>query len=91
MARRAIELPGKSQRGLARHLGYDDATVSKMVSGQRSLKTSEIEDMAIYFGTHPYGDRVKAKIPATPVPDINTIVEEVLRRIGARLLARERA
>jgi len=49
-------VPGKSQAGLARHLGVSEPVVSKMVNGSRAIHAHEIEQAALYFGIAPPGD-----------------------------------
>lgn len=46
---------GKNQSDLARYLGYDPSTVSRMLSGERRLKADEISKIADFFGLTPYG------------------------------------
>lgn len=54
--KRGFAIPGKSQAGLARHLGVSEPVVSKLVNGQRAIQAHEIEQAAIYFGINPPGD-----------------------------------
>lgn len=40
----------KSQRGLAKFLGVDDATVHRMVNGGRFIRHEELQRIAVYLG-----------------------------------------
>ncbi|SMC41339.1 hypothetical protein SAMN06297251_10299 [Fulvimarina manganoxydans] len=42
--------PGKSQSGLARHLGVDPSSINKVVKRKRLLKSHEVVGAAEYFG-----------------------------------------
>lgn len=44
-----LERPGKSQVGLAKHLGWNESQVSRMVNGERALRASEIEVIESYL------------------------------------------
>ena len=44
---------GKSQQGLAKHMGVSAPVVSRMVSGQREIRGTEIQQIASYLGTLP--------------------------------------
>lgn len=48
--REGLKKPGKSQAGLARHLGLDPAAISRLLTGDRQLKANEIEKIKIYLG-----------------------------------------
>lgn len=50
---RGLTKPGKSQAGLARHLGISKPVVSRMVSGERPLRGAEIVEIARYLGEPP--------------------------------------
>lgn len=41
---------GKSQRGLARFLDVDDATIHRMVNGGRFIRHEELQRIAVYLG-----------------------------------------
>ena len=45
-----LEDTGRTQRGLARALGIDPATVNRIVKGKRRLRIDEIEPAARYLG-----------------------------------------
>jgi hypothetical protein len=52
--------PGKMQVDLAKALGIDPASVTRMVRGKRRLRVDEIEPAAAYLGIQPpagYGQR----------------------------------
>lgn len=40
----------RSQSDLARHLGLDPSAITRILSGERSLKSHEINNIAAYFG-----------------------------------------
>lgn len=46
-----LKQPGKSQSGLARHLGIQPSAVNKIVNGSRKLASHEVAGAAAYFGT----------------------------------------
>ena len=48
-----LKRPGKSQSGLARHLGIAPESVNRVVHGKRMLKTHELAGAATYFGEEP--------------------------------------
>lgn len=49
-----MKLPGKSQTGLAKHLGLSGPSlVSNIVNGKRKVKTTEIRAISEYLGTPP--------------------------------------
>ena len=45
-----LKQPGKSQAGLARHMGWDPSVVSKILRGRRGLKVQEAAKIRAYFG-----------------------------------------
>jgi len=45
-----LKAPGKSQSGLARHIGLQASMVNKIVNGKRKLSSKELADAASYFG-----------------------------------------
>lgn len=47
---RGLELPGKTQRGLARALNIDPAGVNRLLKGTRQLRADEVPKAAHYFG-----------------------------------------
>ena len=51
--KRGLDRPGKTQRGLAEHLGVDESVVSKLMNGKRRFKTDEIPRAAAYLGAPP--------------------------------------
>lgn len=53
--RRGLQRPGKSQRGLAQHMGISESVVSRMVSGQRPMRGDEITAISVYLGEPPPG------------------------------------
>lgn len=65
---RGLEKPGKTQRGLAVHLGVDESAVSKLLRGKRRFKTDEIPRAAIYLGSSP-----------PPIDDAEEEVRELTR------------
>lgn len=69
--RNGLSRPGKSQRGLAAHLGVSESVVSRMLSGEREIKARELEKMASYLGQPipEKGTRVE-HLPAVPVTKI---------------------
>ena len=54
--------PDKSQAGLARFLGLDPTKVSKILTGKRQMKASEISKIEAYFATVPLANS------STPTP-----------------------
>jgi phage repressor protein C with HTH and peptisase S24 domain len=50
---KGLKKPGKDQYGLADALGVERSAVSKLVTGKRLLKASEIEKVAAYLGEPP--------------------------------------
>jgi hypothetical protein len=56
--RACLKQPGKTQTGLAAHLGLDPSSVSKMVGGKRRLKTDEVPKAEEYFGSRAPRPRV---------------------------------
>lgn len=48
-----LEQPGKTQTGLARHLGIAHPQISLLVNGRRNLKVDEIPKIASYLGIDP--------------------------------------
>lgn len=55
-----LALPGKSQKGLAAHLGVSHPVVSRMLSGKRRIQVDEIHKISEYLGVQPP--------PITPSP-----------------------
>jgi hypothetical protein len=51
--RQGLKKPGKSQSGLARHLGLDPSAINKLVNGKRILKGPEIGPTAEYLEEPP--------------------------------------
>jgi phage repressor protein C with HTH and peptisase S24 domain len=47
--RKGLEKPGKSQSGLARHIGVDPSAINKLVHNKRFLKAHEISKVAEYL------------------------------------------
>lgn len=47
--RKGLEQKGKSNKGLARHLGVHDSVVSRMVRGKRPIKADELPRIAEYL------------------------------------------
>lgn len=45
-----LKRPGKSQSGLARHLGLQPSMINKVVNGSRKLASHELAGAAAYFG-----------------------------------------
>lgn len=48
-----LALPGKSQKGLAAHLGVSHPVVSRMLSGKRRVQVHEIHKISEYLGVPP--------------------------------------
>jgi hypothetical protein len=48
--RRGLQQPGKSNAGLAKVLGIDPSIVSKMLTGKRQIKATELPAIARYLG-----------------------------------------
>ncbi|WP_245259729.1 S24 family peptidase [Methylopila sp. 73B] len=48
--RQGLEKPGKSQSGLARHLGVAPAAINRALKGQREIKARELDAIATYLG-----------------------------------------
>lgn len=48
-----LDQPGKTQSGLARHLGIAHPQISLLVNGKRNLKVDEIPKIAAYLGIDP--------------------------------------
>lgn len=58
--REGLKKHGKTQRGLAKFLEVDDATVHRMVNGGRSIRHGELQRIAIYLGEAlPRGSAIK--------------------------------
>ncbi len=57
-----LKRPGKSQRGLARALDIDPSGVSRLLSGDRSLKAAEIEIVRRYLD-----------LPVTPLEGLSEV------------------
>jgi transcriptional regulator with XRE-family HTH domain len=70
---------GKSGRGLADHMGLSPAAVSRMVSGERQIKASELPKIAAYLGTPPPG----GIFPASKVRVIGVVAAGIWREEGA--------
>lgn len=69
--RAGLDRPGKSQRGLADHLGVSESVVSRMLSGQRELKARELERIASYIGSPVPQRRTRIEhLPSAPVTKI---------------------
>jgi len=70
----SLALPGKSQTGLARHLGVDPSAINKVVHGKRLLKSHEVAAAALYFGTEapqPVGEgrqRTRGQLVGSVIP-----------------------
>ena len=45
-----LEKKGKTQRGLAKHLGIDPMGVSRMLNGKRKIQVDEIPKISSYLG-----------------------------------------
>lgn len=67
--RKGLEQKGKSNKGLARHLGVHDAVVSRMVHGKRPIKADELPRIAEYLElqipTSQNGSTARTLNPAT--------------------------
>lgn len=48
-----LKQKGKSQSGLARHLGIDASQANRIVQGKRKIQTSELGPIADYLGVEP--------------------------------------
>lgn len=51
--RTGLAKPGKSGKGLARHLGVSEPVVSRMLSGKRKIKADELPAIAAYLEEAP--------------------------------------
>jgi phage repressor protein C with HTH and peptisase S24 domain len=49
----ALKQPGRTQRGLASAMGIDPSGVSRLLTGARDLKASELKALAGYLGVSP--------------------------------------
>lgn len=58
-----LDQPGKSQRGLAKHLGIDPTAVNRLVHGGRKLQEGEEAKVREYLNAAPEPD------PAPPEPE----------------------
>lgn len=80
--RKGLDTPGKTQRGLARAIAVDPASVTRMLQGLRSLKPEEIEPAARYLGIDPPpGWRLRREILGIDYIDISP---ELRRAVVAR-------
>lgn len=83
---RAIDTAGMSQRALARASGVSQATLSRIISGDRPAKLPELVAVARATGhtvaqltdTSPVGDRVQCIARATNSADMDRIRETLL-------------
>jgi transcriptional regulator with XRE-family HTH domain len=57
--REALKQPGKTQVGLAAHLGIAHPQITQLLKGKRKLKVDEIPKIAVYLGVEPPGGDVK--------------------------------
>ncbi|WP_019644125.1 LexA family transcriptional regulator [Novispirillum itersonii] len=48
--KKALQAPGKSQRGLARAMGLDPAAINRMLKGERQIKAHELAAIRDYLG-----------------------------------------
>jgi post-segregation antitoxin (ccd killing protein) len=62
--RQGLALPGKSRVGLAAALGIDVSQVSRLLSGKRQLKVSEVATIRSYL----YGEAASVFADRLPVP-----------------------
>lgn len=54
--RAALMEPGRSQAGLARHMGLDTSAVNRLVNGGRNLKVREVEMVRGYLAATQAGE-----------------------------------
>ncbi|WJR66987.1 helix-turn-helix domain-containing protein [Neorhizobium sp. CSC1952] len=57
--REALKQPGKTQVGLAAHLGIAHPQITQLLKGKRKLKVNEIPKIAAYLGVDPPGGEIK--------------------------------
>lgn len=81
--RSALNRPGLSQRGLARHLGLESSQVSRMVQGKRRPQLDEIEQIAAYVGEYPPQIQSRTVAVATDIVVRGVIMERAWREAEA--------
>ncbi len=63
--------PGRSQSGLARHLGLDPSAINRLVNGTRELKYREMERISDYlWNTGGVDESGKLALPVRAIADI---------------------
>ncbi|KAA0684553.1 helix-turn-helix domain-containing protein [Neorhizobium sp. P12A] len=73
--RDGLAQPGKTQSGLARHLGIAHPQITQLLKGNRNLKVHEIPKIAEYLDRAPPGAEVKQVTPAIIAARVAGIVE----------------
>jgi phage repressor protein C with HTH and peptisase S24 domain len=79
--RKQLTKPGKSQAGLARHLGLNPSQVNRILSGNRLIKLNEVEAIQQYFGEKRSSVGTKLALH-TDQPVINDDPNGLLKVVG---------
>ena len=61
--RTGLNQPGKTQTGLASHLGIAHPQISNLMNGKRNLKVDEIPKIASYLGIDPPNVEMRPAVP----------------------------
>jgi transcriptional regulator with XRE-family HTH domain len=77
-----LDQPGKTQSGLAKHLGIAHPQISLLVNGKRNLKVDEIPKIASYLGIDPPNVEARPASPQTaPVRKAGTVEAGAFREV----------
>lgn len=68
--RDGLNKKGKTQRGLAKHMGIDETIVSKIVNGKREIKADELSQIAEYLGAPMPSQLAVTTRPLSTIPVI---------------------
>lgn len=80
--RSGLDQPGKTQSGLAKHLGIAHPQISALMSGKRNLKVDEIPKIASYLGIdQPMLEARPAVAEMSPVRKAGTVEAGAFREV----------
>jgi transcriptional regulator with XRE-family HTH domain len=81
--REGLKQPGKTQSGLAGHLGIAHPQITQLLKGKRKLKVHEIPKIAEYLGTEPptMSDVMPYSGPLSVIPIVGTVEAGAFREV----------
>jgi len=67
--RKGLSKPGKTQAGLAKAIGRSESVASRILSGEREIKSREIPKIEAYLGDSPNGHAKAMPSGGLPTPE----------------------